>query len=179
MLDMPYMMEPSTEPTIVNGVEVYQGRNFDMSKLVTADNIKFVDHSEIIVEKSGFIDTNNTKTKHQIEQFVSDLEKSARTIVYFQTNKAKLNASDFKRLEDLASYGSVKIAGYADPNGSVEYNDRLSKERAYYISKWLYDRGIIVDKVEYFGEKRPVSTYKEEYSLDRRVDIDFKIKQGE
>lgn len=179
MLDMPYMIEPNDQPEIINGVEVYQSKNFDMSKLVTADNIKFVDHSEIIITKDDFLDTNNTQTNKRIEQFVSNLEKSAKTIVYFQTNKAKLNPSDFSQLENLASYGKVTVKGYADPNGSVSYNDRLSKERAYYIAKWLYDRGIVVDKVEYFGERKPVSTAKEEYSLDRRVDIDLNINKGE
>lgn len=178
MLDMPYYEETAQTPVIVNNVQVYEGSNYYMGKLVPVSTIKFINREEQDVSKNnGFIDTNNKNTEKKINQFVEQLEKSTRTIVYFQTDKAQLNANDFKQLENLADYGSVKVKGYADPRGTVVYNDKLSKERAYFVADWLSKRGIQVNKVEYFGENKPISTYQNEYSLDRRVELELKINE--
>ena len=174
---MPYMMEPAEEPVIINNVQVYQGKNYDMNHLVTASKIKVINKNvNVVTKENGFLDTDNKAVEHKIEQFVDELEKSARTIVYFNTNTATLNSKDLKKLEELASYGSVQVKGYADPRGTVQYNKHLSKDRSMYVADWLSQRGIAVDKIEYFGEDKPISVWTNEYNLDRRVEVELKIK---
>ena len=61
---------------------------------------------------------------------------------YFLTNEAK------KALDSVKSGRHVQIVGTASPEGSKEFNDRLSQNRANIVAKYLEGRGVVVDEAK-------------------------------
>jgi outer membrane protein OmpA-like peptidoglycan-associated protein len=71
----------------------------------------------------------------------------------------------------------LKVIGHTDWDGSDQYNEELSKERAEAIIQFLEQNGLARDRIEYEyqGEKKPVDTNKtsEGKKRNRRVDFQF------
>lgn len=102
--------------------------------------------------------------------------------ILFATNSSALSASAKSALRNLASSldanpdTDIKILGYTDNTGSVEYNQKLSVQRAKSVYSYLMeDQGISSRRMVYegFGVNDPVASNAtpEGRSLNRRVEI--------
>jgi OOP family OmpA-OmpF porin len=89
---------------------------------------------------------------------------------------SKLGSMDFER---------IKIVGHTDPTGKAALNDRLSRQRAESVKRYLVARGIPADKIETEGvgssmpmvietdcAKLPRAQKAACYQPDRRVEIE-------
>lgn len=74
----------------------------------------------------------------------------------------------------------VEVQGHTDSTGSAELNEKLSKDRALTVVKYLADNGVPWEKIsyKYFGETKPLTTNDtpEGRKLNRRVAFVLKKK---
>lgn len=86
----------------------------------------------------------------------------------------QLKLDDFKLLAKDSSYNSVFIKGYADNDGSDEYNLELSQQRVNAVKNYFYGNPYAVDS-KCYGEKEAINKNKNENekSMNRRVDVIF------
>ncbi|MGW8123957.1 OmpA family protein [Roseivirga echinicomitans] len=98
------------------------------------------------------------------------------------TEAAKMSLN--KILKVLQENPEIKldINGHADSVGSEDYNYQLSKRRAESVRKYFIDNGIEASRLmaDGFGERTPRTdnTSSGERALNRRVDIDFIIRNN-
>lgn len=110
--------------------------------------------------------------------------------VYFDLDKDEFSFSEGKQLtsffDDLIYKPilTVKILGYCDDRGSIDYNLDLSNRRVETVSKWLENHDIelenISKKVEGLGEVALEEELDEEETEEiraqnRRVDVEFSL----
>jgi OOP family OmpA-OmpF porin len=82
-------------------------------------------------------------------------------------------------------FDSVKIVGHTDPTGKAAMNDKLSRQRAESVKRYLVARGVPADKIETEGvgssmpmvvetdcAKLPKAQKVACYQPDRRVEIE-------
>lgn len=100
----------------------------------------------------------------------SDAKRPASTVVHFDTDRYTLKPGEKAKLDALP-VGAYKVYGYADPRGTQKYNYRLSVSRAKAVAKYLKADGSEVIELMGFGEKRKISNNRDEYDLDRRVEV--------
>lgn len=67
------------------------------------------------------------------------------TVVFFAQNSSKLTGTAMAELSKIPSGSKVSIIGSASPEGSAEYNQKLSEKRAETVSKFLTENGVIVE----------------------------------
>lgn len=78
--------------------------------------------------------------------------------------RAKLDAELLPELSRLGQVDAIRVSGHADRMGSVEYNQRLSEERAAALRDYLVEKGVDPKKIEVFGygTTMPVKSCEEE-----------------
>ncbi len=109
------------------------------------------------------------------------------TQVTFRTNDASLPVGAFEQLKKVGELANgmpemrVRVSGYADPRGTEEENDTLSKERADAVAAVLAGQGIDASRlvVEAHGERDTTAAEGDldGYALERRVIV--RIEQPE
>ena len=67
------------------------------------------------------------------------------TVVFFAQNSSELTGTAMAELSKIPSGSKVSIIGSASPEGSAEYNQKLSEKRAETVSKFLTENGVIVE----------------------------------
>ena len=67
------------------------------------------------------------------------------TVVFFAQNSSELTGTAMSELSKIPSGSKVSIIGSASPEGSAEYNQKLSEKRAETVSKFLTENGLIVE----------------------------------
>ena len=67
------------------------------------------------------------------------------TVIFFAQNSAKLTGTAMSELSKIPSGSKVSIIGSASPEGSSNYNQKLSEKRAKAVSKFLTGNGVIVE----------------------------------
>lgn len=85
--------------------------------------------------------------------------------VLYESGSAKLTASSYKPLDELAAFMKrktsmvIEIAGHTDNVGSEENNLTLSQKRAESVKKYLIAKGIAADRVtaKGYGQNEPVA----------------------
>ena len=101
--------------------------------------------------------------------------------IRFGFNSYQLNAEAYEHLNTVAvilrnnaGYG-IKLIGYTDDLGSVEYNKQLAEQRANAVAEYLYSRGINKNriKIEANGKANPLddNTTKIGQANNRRVEL--------
>jgi outer membrane protein OmpA-like peptidoglycan-associated protein/ribosomal protein S15P/S13E len=106
---------------------------------------------------------------------------TSRVNVFFAKGATELFQSDYgvldRMIEDLKRFPELRVhvKGFADQVGSAQINERLSRERAQTVAKYLTDGGISEDRLEvtFFGEENP--RYGNS-SLDRRVELEVVVE---
>jgi len=105
--------------------------------------------------------------------------------IFFDFNKYELKEKSVPELKKVIRFLEentslrVEIGGHTDNAGSVDYNLKLSNNRALAVYNYLVSNGIDKKRLDYkgYGHNRPVSpnTTEPERQLNRR--IEFKIIQ--
>lgn len=113
--------------------------------------------------------------KHDLESLVLSGDTN------FESNKAKLLPSAYAALEDLLTtmkdHPEYKweIGGYTDGVGSVNYNLKLSKQRAQAIADYLVSKGVKRTnlKIVGYGKASPIASNdtEEGRAMNRRVEV--------
>lgn len=121
------------------------------------------------------------KEASKIKKIISDsgIENQMTILFAFDSDKILPQADIIlsHMVKNLIKYPeiTVKILGYADSTGSVEYNNKLSKRRAYAIYNYLKDNKIDSKRIslEGLGEYNPLATNKSILGrvYNRRVEI--------
>jgi outer membrane protein OmpA-like peptidoglycan-associated protein len=100
--------------------------------------------------------------------------------IAFRTGDSNLTAEDIDQLTTLGKLAGgiagmqIQVSGYADPRGSEEYNQELSKERAEAVAAVLTNAGISQDHVVIaaLGTNGASKTGNpDDYALQRRVSV--------
>jgi outer membrane protein OmpA-like peptidoglycan-associated protein len=104
-----------------------------------------------------------------------------QTDVSFRTNDDSIQTQAMSPLMKLGALAAslpdakVRVSGYADPRGSVEVNEALSKRRAAAVAAVLSAAGLSADRliVEAHGKSEAMSTEgdMDGYAFDRRVTV--------
>lgn len=102
-------------------------------------------------------------------------------VVYFNTAQSVVISKYAKDIDDVVAMMKehsdigVAVEGYADEQGSEEYNMKLSEKRADYVINYMVKKGIAKDRLtkKFYGKSRPVADNKtaEGRALNRRVEI--------
>ena len=100
----------------------------------------------------------------------------------FDYNKASIREHSFESLNKLASLlttkgFNLKLAGYTDSRGSVDYNLKLSKDRAEAIKTYLVGKGVDASKIqaEGYGKAHPIATNKTAAGRQQNRRVEFSI----
>ena len=101
--------------------------------------------------------------------------------IFFDFNSANLTDDSKTELTKVVrfltkNFGTkITISGHTDDQGSPEYNQALSENRAEAVYDYLINHGINPEKLTYvgFGESRPISegTDEESRKLNRRIEF--------
>jgi outer membrane protein OmpA-like peptidoglycan-associated protein len=111
--------------------------------------------------------------------------------VYFRTDRDVIERRSFSLLNNVARVLNehpevlhVRIEGHADSRGSLEYNMRLSQQRAESVMRYLVEQGVDPSRLEAqgYGPTRPVvenATNEEELARNRNVAFTISRNQGD
>jgi general secretion pathway protein A len=112
----------------------------------------------------------------------SDVALPPKTVVYFPMNSNELDVETLQELDLLAEgvkqrpHLSIRISGYTDSGGNLQYNNRLSEFRANIIKSFMVGKGIDPDRIASrgLGPKNPIASNDtlEGRTLNRRVEIE-------
>ena len=95
---------------------------------------------------------------------------------YFDYDSSRLKPGAYSELERISDilikypHSRIEVAGHTDTNGSEEYNQKLSKQRADVVANQLIYNGVSVQRIMAvgYGESRPISSSD---AMNRRVEI--------
>lgn len=112
---------------------------------------------------------------------VDKIINDAVSQLQFETAKAIILPESFTSLNALAELlvdnptWTITLAGHTDSDGSVSYNNGLSKRRTAAVALYLSKKGVKIDKIEksHFGELKPIDTNEtdEGKANNRRVEM--------
>lgn len=161
--------------------------NADDKNFVVAEKIPFLisnrDGNDKIYRPNIFVpvpvDTVPVDTTPQLKVVRKDLKTCIFYFEYDKTSMIDSYEAEFKYIYDFInedSTSTVKITGYTDERGAVDYNLRLSKERANVVYKRLVKMGIKSKRLKYegAGKSNPIivgAQTEEEHQQNRRVEI--------
>tara|TARA_R110001592_G_scaffold9049_5_gene48625 strand:- start:98253 stop:100628 length:2376 start_codon:yes stop_codon:yes gene_type:complete len=105
--------------------------------------------------------------------------------IYFGFDKSTLDVEDMMSLERVALLlremlqHRLEISGHTDNRGSDAYNQKLSEKRALVVKKYLEERGIAPERMDYefFGKKNPINDCGEKpctpamHQINRRTEL--------
>ncbi|MDR0940522.1 MAG: OmpA family protein [Mediterranea sp.] len=99
------------------------------------------------------------KNKKPEVQTVTETSQKLESVVTFRQGRATVDASQLPNVERIATYlknnknASVSIKGYASPEGSVEVNERIAKQRAEAVKTLLINKyKIAADRIVAEGQ---------------------------
>lgn len=102
--------------------------------------------------------------------------------VFFDFDRSELKPESFVELNKLADYLMknairIEIGGHTDDQGSEEYNDRLSENRAKAVYDYLIQKGIPAERLQYkgYGMRLPVADNGTEEGRAANRRTEFKI----
>lgn len=103
--------------------------------------------------------------------------------VYFRTGSAELDPRSDPLLGSVADIANrcpsvrIEIAGYTDSVGSLEYNLRLSDDRARSVADFLIRRGVLPARINArgYGEAHPIAPNDTEVGRSRNRRIEFHV----
>jgi outer membrane protein OmpA-like peptidoglycan-associated protein len=159
-------------------------------------------HKQEVAKKALATDLSQTKVKEtQLSQSVDELNTSLaearaksdkldltlkktdalQTEVSFRTNDDSINAQAMSPLLKIGALAAsmpdmkVRVAGYADPRGSEEVNDALSRRRAEAVAAVLEKAGLSKDRMIVEGHGKSESTALDGdldgYAFERKVTV--------
>jgi peptidoglycan-associated lipoprotein len=110
-----------------------------------------------------------------------DTEFFKANTVHFAFDRSAVRAEDRSKIEAVGAHlksdptHRVRIAGYCDERGTVEYNVSLGEKRALAVREFLINLGISGDRIYTisFGESDPVDPAHTDaaYAKNRRAEF--------
>jgi len=138
------------------------------------------DDNDKCPNEKGRVDYNGCPPPEIKKEVVEKVNYAAKR-VQFQSGKAVLTPASLKVLDEVAAIlkqdESLQLAidGHTSADGSLEFNMRLSEQRAAAVKNYLVSRGVATDRLQArgFGPTRPLNTGKTvaERNLNRRVEM--------
>lgn len=139
----------------LNAGVVYKFKNSNGSHNFTIATLR--DQNEIDALNATINDLRNElakKPKEVVKEVVKEVQAPAPKpvkvenlfFVTFAQGKSALTRDAKKILDNIKSGQHVQIVGTASPEGSKEFNDRLSQSRADAVAEYLKANGVIVDE---------------------------------
>ncbi len=182
---------PEVKGAFVNGCNEMDG--LKAGALYENNNVNKIANNQLSggkINNNNSIDSttkNNFGTNSSIQNLSNNLKIELRNMllvemnkIYFETNKANLNATDrviltqcAKVIIDNPSF-KLTILGYADNVGSDEANFILSKNRAEAVSIYLENSGVSKNNIiiKAMGAQKMIgSDAKESNAFNRRVEF--------
>jgi outer membrane protein OmpA-like peptidoglycan-associated protein len=102
--------------------------------------------------------------------------------VFFDFDKTELKPESFVELDKLVDYLRtnnirIEIGGHTDDQGTDEYNDRLSENRAKSVYDYLISKGIPAERLQYkgYGKRVPIADNSTEEGRAENRRTEFKI----
>lgn len=120
------------------------------------DPVEIADYQARINELRRMLENKpeaKTEVKEVIKEKTVPVEKTF--IVMFEKGKANLSDEAIETLN--AVNGKVKVVATASPEGSKEFNQKLSENRAQAVANYLKDRGVEVEEAVGLGVKSATS----------------------
>lgn len=113
----------------------------------------------------------------QKKQNLDELKKG----IQFEFNSAKLTQSSYETLDAIIDLlkqipqANLEVQGHTDIMGTEDYNQRLSEDRAYSVTKYFISKGIAADRLRAkgFGTRKPLADNEtdEGRAQNRRVEL--------
>ncbi|MGC9331372.1 MAG: OmpA family protein [Bacteroidales bacterium] len=151
------------------------GKNYGLS--VNKEAYMFHSENFNIADTSGFEQVKKEVLLHPIEVGTKIVLKN----IFFDYDKATLRESSFTELNKVIEVMEnnpklvIEISGHTDNRGSLEYNLKLSRERAKSVVDYLIEHGVDRDRLKYEGYafKQPIADNDTEKGrqLNRRVEF--------
>jgi outer membrane protein OmpA-like peptidoglycan-associated protein len=151
------------------------------------------DAAGTIATAAGAVAVSNTAAVQMINKRVSDLDDYktvAQAVIYYPSGKYDLDDAAKADLDKLAALASstdgymIEIAGYASKDGTKEFNQQLSEDRAAAVANYLRNHGNIpmrrIVAPAGYGASHPDAANNDPQGreLNRRVDVNLLINQG-
>ena len=103
--------------------------------------------------------------------------------IFFDYDKAILLQQSYNELHNLLTILNdhptmkIEVAGHTDAHGSVEYNQRLSENRARAVVEYLVSHGIDPHRLSFkgYGKSRPIDTNTTDEGRSRNRRVEFLI----
>ena len=102
--------------------------------------------------------------------------------VFFDFDRSDLQPSSYVELDKLVEYlehnrVNIEIAGHTDNQGSDEYNDRLSRDRAKAVYDYLVQHGVAAGRLSYqgYGKRQPIADNETEEGRAANRRTEFRI----
>jgi OOP family OmpA-OmpF porin len=103
--------------------------------------------------------------------------------IYFEPAKWKIIPKSFRVLNQVAQlltdYPSMRLSieGHTDSNGSDDFNQKLSDNRANAVKEYLGTLGIALDRLEAvgFGESKPIASNRTARGKETNRRVEFRI----
>lgn len=143
---------------------------------LTADRARLAQN---VTELNGSL-AHEQQHGEQLDLVLSHTDE-VQTEVGFRTNDDTVQSRSIPSLQKLGALAAalpdakVRVAGYADPRGSEELNEALSKRRADAVAAVLASAGVSPERIiiEAHGKSEAVSTEGDSdgYAFDRRVTV--------
>lgn len=115
------------------------------------------------------------------EAFTQELDAAGKVSVdiLFDFDQATIKSESFPALNAILSMMKsrpeqrVRVEGYTDYRGAVDYNFELSVQRAYSVKRWLVNHGVESTRIDYVGkgQRGNADDSEAQQALNRRVDI--------
>jgi outer membrane protein OmpA-like peptidoglycan-associated protein len=130
------------------------------------------------------------KSYTELEPYIKDIVLQRADVgttvvlknIFFDFNESTLKKESFEELDRLVDYLNhhkvkIEIGGHTDDQGSDEYNDRLSQNRAKAVYDYLVGKGISADRLEYhgYGKRKPIADNATEEGRAANRRTEFRI----
>ena len=133
---------------------LFVGVNYKFKTSNGTHNVKIWNVGDLNDEINSLRNQLNAKPKEVVKEVIKEVPTtktqtiSVENLVFvtFQQAKYLLTAPNKKALDSIKAGRHVQIVGTASPEGSKEFNDRLSQNRANVVAEYLKGRGVIVDE---------------------------------
>ena len=134
-------------------------------------------------------ETDTSATVAEVPMTYADTLKVGSTFVlhniFFDYDKATLLQQSYNELHNLLDIlqshpmMKIEICGHTDGHGSIDYNQRLSENRAKAVVDYLVSHGIDVRRLSYkgYGKSRPIATNTTEEGRAKNRRVEFVVKE--
>ena len=146
-----FTMVPVADPLVVSAINEEVN---DLRELVAAKDIELVGLADELLVVQEQLNESRSKTAAAAGDTMSVVE----TVVAFRFNKALVETSQMPSIERVAAFlnenqnVNVTVNGYASPEGTEEYNLKLSQRRADAVKSILVDKyGISPSRISAVG----------------------------